>query len=270
MIETDFVRGALPVIADPDHLTQVAANLLVNSQHALAASGTDKRIKVRTFRRDDGKCGFVVEDNGPGVPIGIRHRIFESYFTTKPVGVGTGIGLSISKSIVERHKGRIWYETALPTGARFTVELPAVAGDADSFAVGPAPSSGVSRALIIDDEPDVAASLEDLLLLMGIKSRTFLAWTSIEDMLGGEEVDIVFSDLRMPGVNGLAIFREIINMRPELADRFVLVTGDMIGARAEVDELPGEHRPQILEKPFSTLDVRGVLAIINDQLAKKR
>ena len=269
MIETDFVRGALPVIADPDHLTQVAANLLVNSQHALAATGSDKRIKVRTFRRDDGKCGFVIEDNGPGVPIGIRHRIFESYFTTKPVGVGTGIGLSISKSIVERHKGRIWYETALPTGARFIVELPAVTGDADSFAVGPAPSSSITHALIIDDEPDVAASLEDLLLLMGIKSRTFLAWSSIEEMLGGEEVDIVFSDLRMPGANGLAIFQELVKKRPELAERFVLVTGDMIGARAEVDELPDEHRPQILEKPFSTLDVRGVLAAINDQLSRK-
>jgi len=268
MIETDFVRGVLPVVADPDHLTQVVANLLVNSQHALAAVTGEKRIKVRTFRRDDGKCGFVVEDNGPGIPIGIRHRIFESYFTTKPVGVGTGIGLSISKSIVERHKGRIWYETALPNGARFVVELPAVAGDADSFAVGPAPSTGISHALIVDDEPDVAASLEDLLLLMGIKSRTFLAWTSVEETIGAEEVDIVFSDLRMPGINGLAIFQEITGKRPDLADRFVLVTGDMIGARAEVDELPGEHRPQILEKPFSTLDVRGVLAIVNDQLTK--
>ncbi|MDQ6432775.1 PAS domain S-box protein [Mesorhizobium sp. LHD-90] len=270
LIETDFVRGALPVLADPDHITQVAANLLVNSQHALAANNGDKRIKVRTFRREDGKCGFLVEDNGPGVPMNIRHRIFESYFTTKPVGVGTGIGLSISKSIVERHKGRIYYESAFPTGARFVVELPTMKGGADSFAVGPTQATGIMDALIIDDEPDVAASLSDLLLLMGIKSRTVLAWTTAEEVLGGEDVDIVFSDLRMPGVNGLAIFRELVEKRPELADRFVLVTGDMIGARAEVDALPGEHRPQILEKPFSTLDVRGILAIVNDQLLAKR
>lgn len=270
MIETDFVRGMLPVLADPDHLTQVVANLLVNSQHALAAANNDKRIKVRTFRRDNGRCGFLVEDNGPGIPIGIRHRIFESYFTTKPVGVGTGIGLSISKTIVERHKGRIWYEAAFPAGARFVVELPAMNGGADSFAVGPAPASAVTHALIIDDEPDVAASLSDLLLLMGIKSRTMLAWTTSEQALGDEEIDIVFSDLRMPGANGLAIFRELTAKRPELADRFVLVTGDMIGARAEVDAMPVDHRPQILEKPFSTLDVRGILAIVNDQLSKKR
>ena len=57
--------------------------------------------------------------------------------------------------------------------------------------------------------------------------------------------------------------------RPDLAARFVLVTGDMIGARAEIDELPQEHRPQILEKPFSTLDVRGILAVVNGQVGAK-
>ncbi len=89
-------------------------------------------------------------------------------------------------------------------------------------------------------------------------------------MLAGEDVDIVFSDLRMPGANGITIFRELVQKRPDLADRFVLVTGDMIGARAEVDALPVEHRPQILEKPFSTLDVRGILAVVNEQVSLKQ
>jgi PAS domain S-box-containing protein len=269
-IETDFVKGTVSVLADPDHITQVVANLLVNSQHALAANNGEKRIKVRTFRRDDGKCGFTVEDNGPGVPMHVRHRIFESYFTTKPVGVGTGIGLSISKSIIERCKGRIWHEPALPTGARFVVELPAMNGGADTFAVGPAQATGIGHALIIDDEPDVAGALADLLLLMGIKSRTVPAWTSVEEVLNGEEIDIVFSDLRMPGANGLMIYEELTQKRPELANRFVLVTGDMIGARAQVEQLPNDKRPHILEKPFSTLDVRSVLAAVNEKLAVPR
>ncbi|TGT15304.1 HAMP domain-containing histidine kinase, partial [Mesorhizobium sp. M4B.F.Ca.ET.172.01.1.1] len=91
-------------------ITQVAANFLINSQHALAGVTGERTIKVRTFRNERGNPGFSVEDNGPGVPEAIRSRIFESYFTTKPVGVGTGIGLSISKSIVERHSGNIWFE----------------------------------------------------------------------------------------------------------------------------------------------------------------
>lgn len=265
MIETDLVRGTVPVLADADHLTQVIANLLVNSQHALSTHAGDKRIKVKTFRREDGRSGFVVEDNGPGIPMPIRHRIFESYFTTKPVGVGTGIGLSISKSIVERHNGRIWHEPVLPAGARFIVELPGIAGAADSFSAGPAPASGISNALIIDDEPDVAGALEDLLLLMGIKARVVSAWTSCAEVIGRHPVDIVFSDLRMPGRNGLDIFAEIARDRPKLASRFVLVTGDMIGARAEVEALPAGRRPQILEKPFSTLDVRSIVATVNEQ-----
>jgi PAS domain S-box-containing protein len=265
MIEADLTRGALTVLADPDHITQVVANFLVNSQHALAANTGEKRLKVRTFRRESGDAGFSVEDNGPGIPMPIRHRIFESYFTTKPVGVGTGIGLSISKTIVERHNGRIWFEPALPTGARFVVELPSVAGGANAFAAGPAQPAGIRQALIVDDEPDVAGSLADLLELMGIKARIVQAWTDTQEMLGDDDIDIIFSDLRMPGKNGLMIFADVVRVRPRLASRFVLVTGDMIGARAEVEALPTTQRPQILEKPFSTLDVRSILAVVNLQ-----
>ncbi|TIL51388.1 MAG: HAMP domain-containing histidine kinase, partial [Mesorhizobium sp.] len=94
---------------------------------------------------------FSVEDNGPGVPEAIRSRIFESYFTTKPVGVGTGIGLSISKSIIERHNGNVWFEEVLPRGARFVVQLPAIAGGAAAAGESPSRSSGLRHALIIDD-----------------------------------------------------------------------------------------------------------------------
>ena len=270
-ILTNLAHGALQVTGDVDHITQVAANFLVNSQHSLVANSGDRRIKVRTFRFENGNVGFSVEDNGPGVPFHIRERIFESYFTTKPVGVGTGIGLSISKSIVERHKGRIWFEEVKPPpGARFVVELPASAGAAGTFAAGPTPSSGLRYALIIDDEPDVSGSLSDLLELMGVQSRIITAWTSTDEVFRERQADIVFSDLRMPGKNGIEIYRELLQVRPEMATRFVLVSGDMMGARAEVEAMEPHLRPQILEKPFSTLDVRGVLAAINDQVAHRR
>lgn len=266
-VDADLAEGAVLVMADADHLTQVAANFLVNSQHALATSPRDRRIKVRTFRKPDGTAGFSVEDNGPGIPEEIQGRIFESYFTTKPVGVGTGIGLSISRSIVERHKGRIWFEAVQPHGARFVVELASAAGAQDSAGASKAQSTSLRRALIIDDEPDVAESLSDILELMGIKSITLPAWTSAREVLTDVAPDIVFSDLRMPGCSGISIYRDIIGHRADLSRRFVLVTGDMIGARAEVEALAPHLRPLILEKPFSTLDVRGVLAAIGDQIA---
>ncbi len=266
IIDTDFSAGPLLAMADADHVTQVAANFLINSQHALAGVASDRVIKVTTFRNERGNPGFSVEDNGPGVPEAIRARIFESYFTTKPVGVGTGIGLSISKSIIERHNGNVWFEEVQPHGARFVVELPAIAGSAVATGDGPVRSNSLRHALIVDDEPDVAASLSDILELMGIKSRIVPAWTSAAEALSGyTPPDIVFSDLRMPGVSGIAIYRALLAERPELARRFVLVTGDLIGAKAEIDQLPAPNRPQVLEKPFSTLDVRGVLSAVAEQ-----
>ncbi|TIW77516.1 MAG: HAMP domain-containing histidine kinase, partial [Mesorhizobium sp.] len=83
IIDTDFAPGPLLAMADADHVTQVAANFLINSQHALAGVAGDRLIKVRSFRGDRGNPGFSVEDNGPGIPEAIRSRIFESYFTTK-------------------------------------------------------------------------------------------------------------------------------------------------------------------------------------------
>jgi PAS domain S-box-containing protein len=270
-IDTDFADDPVFAMADADHITQVVANFLVNSQHALAAIPAERRIKVRTFHTPTGASGFSVEDNGPGIPEEIRHRIFETYFTTKPVGVGTGIGLSISRAIVERHNGRIRFEPVEPRGARFIVELPTVDQSiAITAAGGQKTTSGLRNALIVDDEPDVAGSLADILELMGVKSKLVTAWSSAAEDLVSFEPDIIFSDLRMPSVNGMAIYRELLEQRPDLARRFVLVTGDMIGARGEIETLPPHLRPQLLEKPFSTLDVRGVLAAIFDQITLAR
>ncbi|MHC2794269.1 PAS domain S-box-containing protein [Mesorhizobium jarvisii] len=270
IIDTDFAPGPLLAMADADHVTQVAANFLINSQHALAGIAGDRLIKVRTFRSDRDNPCFSVEDNGPGIPEAIRNRIFESYFTTKPVGVGTGIGLSISKSIIERHNGSVWFEEVQPRGARFVVQLPAISAGIAAAGESQPRSSGLRHALIIDDEPDVAGSLSDILELMGIKSRIAPVWESGAATLSGHmPPDIVFSDLRMPGTSGMAIYRELLAERPELARRFVLVTGDLIGAKAEIEALPAQQRPQILEKPFSTLDVRSVLSSIAEQAALK-
>ncbi|MET0942995.1 MAG: PAS domain S-box protein [Mesorhizobium sp.] len=269
-VDADLAPGSVLVMADADHITQVAANFLVNSQHALAAIPIDRRIKVRTFRTTAGASGFSVEDNGPGIPPEIRHRIFESYFTTKPAGVGTGIGLSISRSIIERHHGRTWFEPVHPQGARFLVELPALEQAGDVAATDRPTATGLRNALIIDDEPDVAASLADILELMGVKSQIVTIWSSVANELASFAPDIVFCDLRMPGANGMAIHRELLDQRPEIARRFVLVTGDMLGAHAEIDSLPAHLRPQLLEKPFSTLDIRGVLAAITDQVTLTR
>ncbi len=268
-VDTDFADGPLAVLADADHLTQVAANFLVNSQHALASHSGERRIRVKSYRIGRGWVGFLVEDTGPGIPEPSRARIFDSYFTTKPSGVGTGIGLSICKSIVERHQGTIRFEERVPAGARFVVEIPAFVGARSGTSAQDPRSSGLRHALVIDDEPDVASSLADILELMGVKSQVLTQWTSAQAVLADYEPDIVFSDLRMPEASGMTIYREISGLRPDLANCFVLVTGDMLGARSAVEQLAAAERPLVLEKPFSTLDVRSVLAAVNDQAGRR-
>ncbi|MEX0406362.1 PAS domain S-box protein [Aquibium sp. LZ166] len=263
-VETDLAPGPLTVFVDADHITQVAANFLVNGQHALTAASGERKIRVRTWRNTDA-VGFSVEDTGPGIPAEIAQRIFEPYFTTKPVGVGTGIGLSISRSIVERHNGRIWFDDVEPHGVRFCVELPLAQAHADAARTVAARTTGIARALIIDDEPDVASSLADILEMMGVKASVITRWTSVDDVLAGAMPDIIFSDLRMPEASGMTIYQQFRDRSPSLARRFVIVTGDMLGAKGEIEALPLDLRPLVLEKPFSTLELRGVLALLADR-----
>jgi PAS domain S-box-containing protein len=120
------------VHADGDQLGQVILNLLVNAQHALLQKVGPRRITVRTRteRKADGTVvvQLVVSDNGPGVPAELRERIFEPFFTTKPLAAGTGLGLSVSRSIAREHQGDIIVDDLPSGGARFTLVLPTGAG----------------------------------------------------------------------------------------------------------------------------------------------
>jgi len=113
------------VLADIDRLHQVFVNLLINARDAAkdAPSGRDPRVIVEVGATSD--CvTYVVEDNGPGIASDLAPRIFDLFFTTKEVGQGTGLGLSVSHGIVADHCGRLYYEDAPGGGARFVVELP--------------------------------------------------------------------------------------------------------------------------------------------------
>ena len=103
-----------------------------------------------------------------------------------------------------------------------------------------------------------AVVLSALLYAQGLLGFAGLATVLLRDRAQADEVAIA---------SNMAIYRELLAERPALAQCFVLVTGDLIGAKAEIEALPVQHRPQILEKPFSTLDVRGVLSAIADQVA---
>ena len=106
-------------MATPDGLTQVIVNLLNNARQA---SPRDATVYVRT-RAVDGKVHIEVDDDGPGVPEELSARVFEPFFTTKTDGQGTGLGLSVSRQIVERFGGSLTYRPRPEGGSRFTITL---------------------------------------------------------------------------------------------------------------------------------------------------
>ncbi|MGB9144488.1 MAG: PAS domain S-box protein, partial [Acidobacteriaceae bacterium] len=125
-VETDF--GELPmVVCSVSDLNQVFLNLLVNAAHAIAdvfkQSGQKGKIRVRTEVQGN-QVLISIADNGAGIPEGIRERIFDPFFTTKEVGRGTGQGLAIARSVVERHKGSLTFQSEVGRGTTFFLSLP--------------------------------------------------------------------------------------------------------------------------------------------------
>ncbi len=117
-IDKQFMEDLPQVMANPGEMNQVWTNLIANALDALQKGG---KITIRTFVDRDYVC-IAVEDNGPGIPKEIANRIWEPFFTTKEVGVGTGIGLDMVKRIVERHRGNINLSSE-PGKTVFTVRL---------------------------------------------------------------------------------------------------------------------------------------------------
>lgn len=116
--------GLPPVSADSDQIHQVFANLILNAQQALRAVPAPRRIDVTAALSADGFVEIAFADNGPGVAEADVARLFEPFFTTKKQGEGTGIGLTMCRSILEAHGGSIVYRPNPGGGAVFAVRLP--------------------------------------------------------------------------------------------------------------------------------------------------
>lgn len=120
-LETDF--GEVPVItADPNKLKQVVINLVMNAVHAMNGNGL---VTLATRVSDDRKLLLQVKDNGPGIPFELQEQVFAPFFTTKPEGEGTGLGLYICQNIIREHGGTIVLESSPGEGTTFSIHLPA-------------------------------------------------------------------------------------------------------------------------------------------------
>lgn len=250
------VPDGLPLLwADADQLGQVVMNLLLNAQQALMERPAPRRLSVGAVLLKGGaRLRLTVADNGPGVDPHLRRRIFDPFFTTKPAGVGTGVGLSVCHGIIAGHDGTIWVEDAPGGGAAFVVELPlgeGGGGDAPATAAGAADGAG-RHILVVDDEPDIAAMMGEILDTAGFRVTTVESGREALDLLARLHFDLVLSDIRMPDIDGRDIWRAVAaSGRP--ATPIAFMTGDSLGAAAA--DFLIEAGCEVLEKPFDPPEV---------------
>ena len=252
----------LPTLwADPHQLHQVVVNLVTNAHHAMHGSTAARRLTIRTrFDAAAARVSLEVSDTGPGIPAEVLGRIFEPFFTTKPVGQGTGLGLSLCQGIVEGHGGTIRAGSTLGEGAVFTIELPVVApptGDGEESVTATRVLPPGSRILVVDDEPDVAGVLTDLLKAENGQVETASDGLAALAKLGQAEYDLILCDVRMPGLDGPDLYRALGRSHPELLSQFVFLTGDTLNPESR--EFVQQTGAPCLSKPFDFDEVYRVV-----------
>ncbi|MGH8582906.1 MAG: ATP-binding protein, partial [Gammaproteobacteria bacterium] len=248
-----------PISGDADQIHQVFMNLLVNAQQALQDRPPPRRIRIAS-RLDLGANALhvVVADNGPGISQAVRARVFEPYFTTKPAGVGIGVGLSVSLGIIEAHGGTLALDHPPEGGAQFTIVLPVGSSASAVIESPPLPAAVTAgRVLIVDDEAEVRDTLCDILEGDGHHIATAACGREALERMSTEPYDVVLTDLRMPYFDGQALYREIERRWPELAAGVVFITGDTLAPALR--ELAGESGRRVIEKPFLPAEVRRVI-----------
>jgi two-component system NtrC family sensor kinase len=253
------------IFADADQLHQVLLNLIINAQQSLQEHPAPRRLRVTTaFDAVAGVVRVSVADNGPGIPAALRARIFEPYFTTKPIGIGTGVGLAVSLGIAEAHGGTLVVDCPPEGGAIFTVSLPVGTLAAADVASASPWAAGTRRRtiLVVDDEAEIREALADILL--GERHRVVTATSGREalERLSSGHFDVILTDIRMPDIDGRALYQEIERRWPGRARRVVFVTGDTL-ASALREFVHASGRP-VIEKPFLPSEVRRVVADLAD------
>jgi PAS domain S-box-containing protein len=243
-----------PVLASEARLGQVFLNLLVNAAQALQVGGAaDHTIRVRTTLDAAGQVVAEVTDTGPGIPAEVRERIFDPFFTTKPIGVGTGLGLWICQGIVASLGGQIAAINPPGGGATFRVTLPAAADieprdTSSTRAPDKAAAHPRYNLLVVDDEVALGRTLAIALSDSFDVTTAESGRAALERLSSREPFDVVLCDLMMPDVNGMDLHARAVAERPELADRFVFVTGGAFTERARA--FVAEVRAPVVEKPF--------------------
>ena len=200
----------------------------VNFRRRLTVNTTSIGCSAPLAAGDLGPGEYVeltVSDTGNGIGPDIIDKIFDPYFTTKEVGKGTGMGLSISYGIIKSYGGAITVESSIGKGTTFHVYFPVIQEEVKGLEALPEAPRGKERILFVEDEEVLAEMGKDMLEMLGY---TVTAYNRSSEALEAfisrpGQFDIVVTDLTMPGMTGVDLARRMLQVRPELP--IILCTG---------------------------------------------
>jgi signal transduction histidine kinase/CheY-like chemotaxis protein len=256
------------LLADANQLQQVLTNLFLNALEAMRESRGHGTLTVSTRATGADRVTVTVADDGPGIAPGNIDRVFEPFFTTKKEQKGTGLGLSICRQIVETHRGQIRVESRPDAGTTFTVELPVsrdgVERPTEPDRVGSRSREGVS-VLLVEDERVVGDLLAEFLTLEGHQVDRAANGREALVLVQRREYALIVSDVRMPDLDGPALYRELSTVNPLLTRRMLFVTGDVMSP--ETRRFLDETRLAYLEKPFGIAEFHAAIRSVLDRQA---
>jgi PAS domain S-box-containing protein len=259
------------ILADSTQIHQVVLNLCTNASHAMPGGGriivTLERCVVsaeEALAQPDLKPGqwvrLSVADEGIGMDAATLDQIFEPFFTTKGTGIGTGLGLAVVHGIVKSHEGVIVVRSTVGVGSTFELYFP-VAPEDSSANVPPADEISFGhgeRILVVDDDSVCGFAVEKIVESLGYRPIRF---TQAEEALAHfttapAEIDLVVSDLAMPGMDGPALIGHLLKIRPELP--IIVITGYMESARQRLLDQTAVRA--VLRKPVSREELARAIA----------
>ncbi|HHK60478.1 MAG TPA: response regulator, partial [Desulfobacterales bacterium] len=278
-IETRLDPEAWPVGGDPELLTQMLVNLVVNARDAMPEGGTviiatANRVVDASFcaqhleARPGQYCRLSVADTGAGMDEVTLSRIFEPFFTTKEAGQGSGLGLSVVYGLVRDLGGWIEVASRPRQGTTFYIYLPRYLAGEEGCALEPR-SDGIStlpagrneQILVVEDDPDIRRIV--VAYLEGHGYRPLAAATAEEAMVLVEEhegaLDLVFADVVLPGRSGLELARQVREICPQCR---ILLTSGYTDLKSRIEEIKELGLPYI-DKPYR---LPTLLARIHDLL----
>ena len=218
-------KGKYHILADSSQIHQVVMNLCTNACQAMMETGGIIDISLKAVDVEEGQwygarpvsrghyLELAIRDNGPGIPEPLMERIFDPYFTTKEIGQGTGLGLSVVQGIIQGHNGHIHVESRSGQGTAFLVLFPS-AMPTDQVPEPPMQDEtvvrGAGKVLVVDDESSVADVLRQYLRRLGYAVDVETDPVRAVALFSGESVyDLLISDMTMPKMTGLDLVSEI-------------------------------------------------------------